>query len=189
MRKRFNADDHIWPGFVDVMSNLLIIILFVLFIFVLAQFFLKMDLSSKDENIKDLQGQLHALMTNEKNLKLDVLKLSGILEQREEKISSLQHRLDQEKKWSAKQSLKVDELNEVILNLEGKIIKADQQKTKRSKPDSIFKPDSSNFKRRDAKTERSLGCCGSIDQGSKNKNCTNGDAFKSSLGQQDSRAA
>jgi len=53
--------DNSWPGFVDALSTLLMVIIFLLSMFVLAQFFLGQALSGRDEAIADLRGQLGEL--------------------------------------------------------------------------------------------------------------------------------
>lgn len=58
-RQRRTLD--IWPGFVDALANLLQVIIFLLFIFVLAQFFLSFTLSSRDAALRDLQDRIGAL--------------------------------------------------------------------------------------------------------------------------------
>ncbi len=51
----------IWPGFVDALANLLLVFIFVLMVFVLAQFFLSQTLSGRDAALRLLQGQLSEL--------------------------------------------------------------------------------------------------------------------------------
>lgn len=50
-----------WPGYVDVLSTLLLVIVFLLSIFVLAQFFLTNTLSGQDKALKELSLQLEQL--------------------------------------------------------------------------------------------------------------------------------
>ena len=45
-RERVNANT--WPGFVDALATLLMVIIFLLLVFVLAQFFLSEALSGRD---------------------------------------------------------------------------------------------------------------------------------------------
>lgn len=51
----------IWPGFVDALASLLIIILFLLLVFTLAQFFLAQALSGRDVALERLNRQLSEL--------------------------------------------------------------------------------------------------------------------------------
>ncbi len=58
-RARHSID--IWPGFVDALANLLLVFIFVLMVFVLAQFFLSQTLSGRDAALALLQGQVSEL--------------------------------------------------------------------------------------------------------------------------------
>ena len=51
----------IWPGFVDALATLLMVIIFLLMIFVLAQFFLNQALLGRDEALLRLEGQVSEL--------------------------------------------------------------------------------------------------------------------------------
>jgi chemotaxis protein MotB len=51
----------IWPGFVDALASLLMVLIFVLMVFVLAQFFLTETLSGRETALKQLQGQVGEL--------------------------------------------------------------------------------------------------------------------------------
>jgi chemotaxis protein MotB len=50
-----------WPGYVDVLSTLLMVIVFVLMIFVVAQLYLSQALSGKDESLAKLSKQISEL--------------------------------------------------------------------------------------------------------------------------------
>ncbi len=52
---------NIWPGFVDALASLLLVIIFVLLAFVLTQFFLGQVLSGRDQTISKLSRQLNEL--------------------------------------------------------------------------------------------------------------------------------
>jgi len=51
----------IWPGFVDALAALLMVIIFLLMVFVIAQFFLNDALTGRDEALERLQGQVSNL--------------------------------------------------------------------------------------------------------------------------------
>lgn len=51
----------IWPGFVDAMTALLLVLMFVLSIFLIVQFLLREELTGKDQSLKDLELQLGLL--------------------------------------------------------------------------------------------------------------------------------
>ena len=84
-RGRSTAD--IWPGFVDALSALLVVIIFLLMLFVVAQFFLTNVLSGKDEALERLNrevAQLSDLLALEEqanqDLQATVASLSGELQ-------------------------------------------------------------------------------------------------------------
>ena len=58
---RGRRPDNTWPGFVDALATLLMVIIFLLMVFVLAQFFLTEALSGRDTALKRLQGQVDEL--------------------------------------------------------------------------------------------------------------------------------
>ena len=51
----------IWPGFVDALATLLMVIIFLLMIFVVAQFFLNDAISGRDQALERLNLQLEEL--------------------------------------------------------------------------------------------------------------------------------
>ena len=53
--------DIYWPGFVDALSALLIVVIFLIMVFVLAQFFLSEALSGRDEALLRLNRQINEL--------------------------------------------------------------------------------------------------------------------------------
>jgi len=58
-RNRSRLD--IWPGFVDALAGLLLVLIFVLLVFVLSQFFLTETLSGRDAALRQLQSQVSEL--------------------------------------------------------------------------------------------------------------------------------
>ena len=60
---RARRDRHIdyWPGFVDALSTLLLAIMFLLSVFVLAQFLLSREISGRDEVLARLNSQINEL--------------------------------------------------------------------------------------------------------------------------------
>ena len=57
--RRSNID--IWPGFVDALSQLLMVIIFILLVFTAGQFFLSDALSGRDKALRELQQQISEL--------------------------------------------------------------------------------------------------------------------------------
>lgn len=60
--RRSERIPNIWPGFVDSLATLLMVIIFLLMVFVLAQFFLTKALSGRDEALQRLQSQVTELV-------------------------------------------------------------------------------------------------------------------------------
>ena len=60
-RRRLGID--IWPGFVDALSQLLMVIIFVVMIFTAAQFYLSTALSNRDVRLQQLQQRIADLTT------------------------------------------------------------------------------------------------------------------------------
>jgi chemotaxis protein MotB len=60
LRARAESGDH-WPGFVDALATLLIVVVFLLSLFVVAQYALSNTLSERDEEVASLSARLAAL--------------------------------------------------------------------------------------------------------------------------------
>ncbi|OMQ45590.1 peptidoglycan -binding protein [Ensifer sp. 1H6] len=91
-----------WPGFVDALSTLLLSIMFLLSVFVLAQFLLSREISGKDEVLTRLNSQINELtqlLALEKSGKQDLedslANLQASLSQSEGERSRLKALLDQ----------------------------------------------------------------------------------------------
>lgn len=87
LARRSQHSNNTWPGFVDALATLLMVIIFLLMIFVIAQFFLNDAISGRDKALRSLQGQIAELAdvlalerrTNE-NLRTDISRLSAELQ-------------------------------------------------------------------------------------------------------------
>jgi chemotaxis protein MotB len=91
---------NIWPGFVDGLSSLLLVVVFVLMVFVIAQFFLSAALSGRDEALQQLEKrvtELSDLLSLERDanaeLRLNVAQLSSQLQSSVEKRERLSQQL------------------------------------------------------------------------------------------------
>ncbi|VAX03588.1 MotB-like protein Atu3746 [hydrothermal vent metagenome] len=60
-RRPGSGTDNTWPGFVDALSTMLLVIIFLLSIFMLAQFFLGQALSSKEDILDKLRAEIFDL--------------------------------------------------------------------------------------------------------------------------------
>lgn len=59
--RRRGPTQDIWPGFVDVLSTLLLVFIFLLSIFALVQFFLSREISGRDTLLEQLRAQIDEL--------------------------------------------------------------------------------------------------------------------------------
>ncbi len=73
--RRSSSEFNYWPGFVDALSTLILAIVFILTVFVVAQFFLSQEVTGKDKALEQLNAriaQLNELLSLEKIGKLDL---------------------------------------------------------------------------------------------------------------------
>lgn len=61
LARRADRSTNIWPGFVDALATLLMVVMFLLMIFVLAQFFLSEALSGREQALDKLKVQVDEL--------------------------------------------------------------------------------------------------------------------------------
>ncbi len=102
-RRRSRSEANIWPGFVDGLSTLLLVLMFILSIFVVAQFYLgdrlqtvKDELASKDDElsrliaqINNLNDQLGLAEQERARLQAQVLSLEDTIAQKDEELAGL----------------------------------------------------------------------------------------------------
>lgn len=60
-RRRSDRRVDYWPGFVDALSTLLLAIMFLLSVFVIAQFLLSREISGRDDVLTRLNSQINEL--------------------------------------------------------------------------------------------------------------------------------
>jgi chemotaxis protein MotB len=78
---------NIWPGFVDALASLLLVVIFVLMVFMIAQYFLSAALTGRDEALVRLQREINGLAellalerTANAELRINVSQLSSELQ-------------------------------------------------------------------------------------------------------------
>jgi chemotaxis protein MotB len=141
-RRRRTEEAPYWPGFVDAMAQLLLVIIFLLSVFMVAQFLLAREISGQDSALGKLQSQiseLTELLALEKSAKAEVeaqlfsltddlnaekAKSSNLLSALDSAsnkdqsastvLSNLQTEIDKEKKVSNEAMAKVELLNQQI---------------------------------------------------------------------------
>ena len=97
LRNRLGESANIWPGFVDVLATLLIVIIFVLMVFTVSQIYLSDAISGRDKILSDLKKQINELSkiliieTREKDEAISSLSTTKeVLGQTEEELQSKQ---------------------------------------------------------------------------------------------------
>jgi chemotaxis protein MotB len=99
-RRRAESTSNIWPGFVDALATLLLVITFLLVVFILAYFFISQTLSGRDAALERLNRQVNELaellsLERQANadLRLNVAQLSASLQVSTEARETLALRL------------------------------------------------------------------------------------------------
>lgn len=140
--RRSNAShEHFWPGYVDVLSTLLLVVTFLLSIFMVAQFYVSQESSGKDNVLrrlqrqiaeltnllslekgqgKTLQDELAAMQANFASLRTENERLTGLAgsgSEKDARISSLSKELAEKSSLSSEAQAKVDLLNQQLLQL------------------------------------------------------------------------
>ena len=140
-RRSGGSHDLFWPGYVDVLSTLLMVVTFLLSIFMVAQFYISQESSGKDSVLRRLTRQiaeltnllslekgqgkvmadeLSALQANLSSLKSDNERLTGLAGmggEKDARISALAKELADKSSLSSEAQAKVDLLNQQLLQL------------------------------------------------------------------------
>ncbi|CAN7448597.1 MULTISPECIES: peptidoglycan -binding protein [Neorhizobium] len=152
-RRRERGVDY-WPGFVDALSTLLLAIMFLLTVFVLAQFLLSREITGRDEvlnrlnsqiaeltellalekgNSQDVEDQLANLQSSLATAEADRSRLQQLLSQgagssgaANARIGDLTNQLNQEQQLSARAASQVELLNQQISALRAQIAAIEQ---------------------------------------------------------------
>ena len=121
-RRRERSVDF-WPGFVDALSTLLMAIMFLLTVFVLAQFLLSREITGRDEVLNRLNSQIAELTEllslekgNNQDLQDQLSNLQNSLSSSESERSRLQQLLNQGTGNSNAANAKVGELTTQLSN-------------------------------------------------------------------------
>ncbi len=87
LARRHERSTNIWPGFVDALATLLMVIIFLLLIFIMAQVFLGQALTGRDQALRKLEGEISELANllalerkTTDNLRADVSRLNTELQ-------------------------------------------------------------------------------------------------------------
>ena len=111
MKRRLSSSINIWPGFVDIISTLLLVFVFLLALFMVSQTFLTQVLSGKNTALENLKNQLFKLDSDLKINESEKGQLSEEIFQLNKKLEKLNlYRIDVEKEL-----LEEEELSEKYL--------------------------------------------------------------------------
>lgn len=112
---------NIWPGFVDVLSGLLMTMLFALIIFVVAQVYLTDALSTKDKSLGSLKQIIHELSAALGIEKKQRAALDRQVQETQSTTHQLSSALSQETSQKEQALLQVEALKEELIQLNQQI--------------------------------------------------------------------
>lgn len=124
-RRRARQAPNIWPGFVDVLATVLLVFVFTLMLFTLAQFYLSDVVSGQNEALASLQEEVDELAktlalkrSESRALRRQLEQLRGRLEATVAERDELRSRLSASREQLAMTEEQVDELKAEIEGLE-----------------------------------------------------------------------
>ena len=122
LSRRRNRDVNTWPGFVDALATLLMVIIFLLMIFVIAQVYLGAALSGRDEALSDLTAQVNELTNllslergNNQRMELELTQLTTELSNTSDQRDDLKNRAAALATQLADAKLSADEIEKKLL--------------------------------------------------------------------------
>lgn len=122
LSRRRNRDVNTWPGFVDALATLLMVIIFLLMIFVIAQVYLGAALSGRDEALSDLTAQVNELTNllslergNNQRMELELTQLTTELSNTSDQRDDLKTRAATLANQLADAQLSADEIEKKLL--------------------------------------------------------------------------
>jgi chemotaxis protein MotB len=143
--RRVNTYGEFWPGYVDVLSTLLLVVTFLMSVFMVSQYYVSQEASGKDTALrrlnrqiaeltnllslekgrgKSLEDELASLQASLSSLRTDNQRLSGLAGASGDKdahIAALTKELDEQKGLSNDARAKIDLLNQQLLALRRQI--------------------------------------------------------------------
>jgi len=124
IRHRLSESANIWPGFVDVLATLLIVIIFILMVFTVSQIYLSDAISGRDKALVDLRNQINELSkilvieSKEKQQALEDLSTTeSKLKSEQELTLQLESEIAESKATISTQSINISLLSDQITNL------------------------------------------------------------------------
>ncbi len=122
-RKQF-IQVNIWPGFVDAISTLLLVFVFLLALFMISQTFLTQSISGKNAALQSLNTQLQKLDSDLKKNKFENKKLSELISALNQNIDNLnleknklENTVNEKEGLNKEYQINIKELEKKIINL------------------------------------------------------------------------
>jgi chemotaxis protein MotB len=143
--RKSNNYGEFWPGYVDVLSTLLLVVTFLMSVFMVAQFYVSQEASGKDTALrrltrqiaeitnllslekgrgKSLEDELASLQASLATLRADNERLGGLAAvggEKDARIAALTKELDDKSAMSKEAAARVDLLNQQLLALRRQI--------------------------------------------------------------------
>lgn len=143
--RRAQSHDHFWPGYVDVLSTLLLVVTFLMSVFMVAQFYVGQEASGKENALKRLtrqiaemtsllsleksksksaEDELSALQATLASLRAENERLTGAMSaagDKDARIAALIKEGEEQRDISKESAAKVDILNQQLLALRRQI--------------------------------------------------------------------
>ena len=143
--RKANNYGEFWPGYVDVLSTLLLVVTFLMSVFMVAQFYVSQEASGKDTALrrltrqvaeitnllslekgrgKSLEDELASLQASLATLRADNERLGGLAAvggEKDARIAALTRELDDKSAMSKEAAARVDLLNQQLLALRRQI--------------------------------------------------------------------
>ena len=146
LKLRKKNDNFIWPSFVDALSRLLIVIIFILMIFVISQYYISQKLSGKDQALIKLKTEIleitNQLSTEKKitnQLSLEIFNIKKELESKDIIILQNQSIIKNFKNEINQYKFKINEHLESLENKSNKIVQLKNTLREKNKTFSNFK--------------------------------------------------
>ena len=123
VRGKRNSDSFIWPSFVDALASLLMVIIFILMVFVISQYYVSQKLSGKDQALSKLKNeilnitkQLNIEKGISKTLSDEILFFKKELEEKNLKILQVKSLYEKLTSELGRKKFDLSELNERLEN-------------------------------------------------------------------------
>ena len=121
--KKFQHSQNqlIWPGFVDALSTLLLVVIFLLMIFFLGQFFLQVTITGQNEVIDETNKELYEAQIKLQSFQEKIAYLEDLIEKQQANLVIQEASSKRQKQQIQNQLAKIDQLENRKEELELKI--------------------------------------------------------------------